>query len=78
MGPGACRGQDWSDDDWPLIKGDQILEDCSEKCHETKGCTAFSLGKSKKPKKPCMLYNHKDIQPASSLGGECYKITGKF
>ena len=21
-----------------------------------------------------MLYSHEDIQPASSLGGECYKI----
>merc|ERR1711899_72612 len=74
IGPGACRGPDWSDDEWPLAVGDRTLEDCSEKCQDTEDCTAFSLGKGKKPKKPCMLYSHEDIQAASSLGGECYKI----
>ena len=79
IGPGACRGPDWSDDEWPLAVGDRTLEDCSEKCQDTEDCTAFSLGKGKKPKKPCMLYSHEDIQAASSLGGECYKIvTGMF
>lgn len=76
VGPGACRGHKWSDDDdWPQIEGDHTLEGCCEKCQKTKGCTAFSLGKSKKPRKPCMLYGHHDIQPASALGGECYKVT---
>ena len=74
IGPGACRGPNWSSDEWPLSAGDLSLQDCSQKCHQTKTCTAFSLGKAQKAQKPCMLYNHRDIQPASSLGGECYKI----
>lgn len=74
IGPGACRGPDWGDDEWPLAVGDRTLEKCSEKCHQTEDCTSFSLGKGEKAKKPCLLYGHEDIQPASSLGGECYKI----
>merc|ERR1712083_276281 len=74
MGPGACRGPDWSDDEWPIAAGDKSLEECCEKCQKTRECTAFSLGKAKKAKKPCMLYSHDEVEPASSLGGECYKI----
>merc|ERR1712083_416728 len=74
IGPGACRGPDWSDDEWPIAVGDKSLEECCEKCQKTRECTAFSLGKAKKAKKPCMLYSHDDVQPAASLGGECYKI----
>merc|ERR1712008_318825 len=78
IGPGACRGQNWGDGEWPVAAGDKTLEGCSKKCHEIEICTSFSLGKGEKAKKPCMLYSHEDIQPASSLGGECYKIaTGK-
>ena len=79
IGPGACRGQNWGDGEWPVAAGDKTLEGCSKKCHEIEICTSFSLGKGEKAKKPCMLYSHEDIQPASSLGGECYKIaTGMF
>merc|ERR1712210_184369 len=74
IGPGACRGQNWGDGEWPVAAGDKTLEGCSKKCHEIEICTSFSLGKGEKAKKPCMLYSHEDIQPASSLGGECYKI----
>ena len=74
IGPGACRGPDWSDDEWPIAVGDKSLEECCEKCQKTRECTAFSLGKAKKAKKPCMLYSHDEVEPASSLGGECYKI----
>merc|ERR1712088_1228925 len=74
IGPGACRGQNWGDGEWPVAAGDTTLEGCSKKCHEIEICTSFSLGKGEKAKKPCMLYSHEDIQPASSLGGECYKI----
>ena len=74
IGPGACRGQNWGDGEWPVAAGDKTLEGCSKKCHEIEICTSFSLGKGDKAKKPCMLYSHEDIQPASSLGGECYKI----
>ena len=77
VGPGACRGKDWSDDDWPQVAGEKTVDQCCSQCQQTKGCTAFSLGKAKKAKKPCLLYNHRDIQPASSLGGECYKITSE-
>merc|ERR1712088_36701 len=75
IGPGACRGQNWGDGEWPVAAGDTTLEGCSKKCHEIEICTSFSLGKGEKAKKPCMLYSHEDIQPASSLGGECYKIS---
>jgi len=51
IGPGACRGPDWSDDEWPIAVGDRTLEECSEKCQKTEDCTGFSLGKGKKPKK---------------------------
>merc|ERR1712029_1336571 len=72
--PRCLSGPDWGDDEWPLAVGDRTLENCSEKCHQTEDCTSFSLGKGEKAKKPCLLYGHEDIQPASSLGGECYKI----
>jgi len=76
LGPGACRGPKWSDGDWPIHVGDKSIDDCSQLCQKNKGCTAFSLSKGKGPLKPCLLYHHTDIQPAASLGGECFKITG--
>ena len=76
LGPGACRGPKWSDGDWPIHVGDKSIDDCSQLCQKNKGCTSFSLSKGKGPLKPCLLYHHTDIQPAASLGGECFKITG--
>ena len=76
LGPGACRGPKWSDGDWPIHVGDKTVDECSQICQKNKGCTSFGLGKAKGSLKPCLLYHHADIQPASSLGGECYKLTG--
>merc|ERR1712062_548648 len=74
VGPGACRGLKWSEGTWPQLVQDRTIDECCTLCKSTRSCTAFSVGKGTKPKKPCFLYNHKDIQPASGLGGECYKI----
>ena len=76
VGPGACRGLKWSEGTWPQLVQDRTIDECCTLCKSTRSCTAFSVGKGTKPKKPCFLYNHKDIQPASGLGGECYKIIG--
>ena len=34
VGKGACRGDGWSDGQWPLGAGVQSLDDCAEECQE--------------------------------------------
>lgn len=76
VGPGACRGLKWNEGTWPQLVQDRTLDQCCTLCKNTRSCTAFSMGKGLANTKPCFLYNHKDIQPASGMGGECYKIIG--
>ena len=78
VGAGACHGPKWDDGDWPIHVGDKSIAECGQLCQKNKGCTSFSLGKAKGPKKPCLLYHHTNIETNKIQGIECYKLTGKF
>ena len=77
VGAGACHGPKWDDGDWPIHVGDKSIAECGQLCQKNKGCTSFSLGKAKGPKKPCLLYHHTNIETNKIQGIECYKLTGK-
>ncbi|XP_040570301.1 uncharacterized protein [Lepeophtheirus salmonis] len=68
IGKGGCRGPNWSFEDWPKNIGKK--EDCCSGCRETKGCTSYHMTKNKE----CVLYGHKEIIPAQSLAGNCFRL----
>ena len=77
---GACRGEGWSNEPWPLTRGRKTLEECYEVCKNRKGCTSFELGPPKKKDKyQCILYGHEDVDVANSLSlkdRKCFRIPG--
>lgn len=79
LGPGACRGQGWSDGKWPIEVGDKTLEHCCQSCTKTKGCTSFHLTKAtgSTSSRLCYLFGHSTVSPAQALGGDCYVLPGR-
>jgi hypothetical protein len=80
IGEGACRGLDWANGKWPVVKGFQTIEDCGKLCLGTKRCTAFHVGtasKLSKGKFQCYLFGHKGVKPASQVPGACFRAVGK-
>ena len=71
-----CRGAKWTDRKWPIMRGLKTLQQCSNSCGRTKGCTAFDITKEESGKFDCMLYGHKHPVPAPGVPGECYTIPG--
>eukprot|EP00096_Caligus_rogercresseyi_P016521 TRINITY_DN920_c0_g1_i3.p1 TRINITY_DN920_c0_g1~~TRINITY_DN920_c0_g1_i3.p1 ORF type:complete len:1395 (-),score=386.10 TRINITY_DN920_c0_g1_i3:125-4309(-) len=69
IGEGGCRGPNWSSDDWPKPLGNN--KDCCSACTKTEGCTGYHISKKGKE---CVLYGHKDLIPAKSLGGNCFRL----
>ncbi|TRY73635.1 hypothetical protein TCAL_03348 [Tigriopus californicus] len=78
LGLGACRGQGWSEGQWPIQVGDKTLGECCQTCATTKGCTSFHLAKPKgsAATRLCHLFGHSDVSPAEALGGDCYILPG--
>ena len=70
VGAGACRGPNWTSKEWPKdLKGVTKASECYKTCWKIKGCTGFHLhGEG------CSLVGHDDIQAASGLKGNCFKI----
>ena len=48
------------------------MKDCAESCNKQKGCRAFDLSAQEGKVFTCLLFNHKDVSPASALDGACY------
>ena len=79
LGKGMCRGEDWQNEPWPIIRGKKTLDECYEVCKAKQGCTAFEIGLQKKSK--CILFGHDDVEVSSSMSlqdRKCYKIPGKL
>ena len=76
MGAGRCRGPGWQNNGFPKDLGKKSVQECSQLCQKTKGCTAFDLSNEENKKFDCFLFGHKDIVPASSqsMAGACYAI----
>ena len=51
------------------------MSGCHQACQKAKGCSAFDLSPIEGKKKlSCLLYGHKEVNPASGLKGNCYRM----
>ena len=74
LGQGLCRGENWQSEDWPKYEGLVSKKDCLKACKKTRGCTSYDFRDAEGKKVQCYLFGHQDIQPASGLKGECFKL----
>ena len=72
LGSGRCRGPNWTNNKWPILKGSIPPRECAKECAKRKGCTAFDLSNLQNNGFDCVLYGHKKIVPASGVPGNCY------
>jgi hypothetical protein len=78
LGPGRCRGQDWTFSYWPIIHQHLTAKECATACAKKMGCTAFDLSeRDEQGKFECALYGHSKVVPAIGVPGNCYVLSEK-
>ena len=76
LGHGMCRGPNWTNQKWPILRGRKSLQDCANSCGRTVGCTAFDVSRMEDGHFDCMIYGHKHPVPAPGVPGDCYTVPG--